>query len=253
MREREPLVATALIMIILVVWWGGAFHVSPRFAGSLSGGVLGVGGTLLMLVPLAAYIVVKRVQFIKRRVTRWMSMRTLLTVHIYTAICGSILVLLHTGHKFESLLGISLTALTLVVVFSGFVGRYLLRQIGDDVRRKRGLLSRLYEAYDAASERLTMEPERRGLIHPLRSALVRAFLTESPAIDAPGGMEVGSPLAVARLVGSIADVESAIKARETLKRWFSRWRRLHIVLATALFLLLGLHVWAGIHFGLRWF
>ena len=29
--------------------------------------------------------------------------------------------------------------------------------------------------------------------------------------------------AVARLVGSIADVESAIKARETLKRWFSRF------------------------------
>ncbi len=98
-----------------------------------------------------------------------------------------------------------------------------------------------------------MEPERRGLIHPLRSALLRAFLTESPATDAPGAMDVGSPVAVARLVGSIADVESAIKARETLKRWFSRWLRLHIVLAAGLYLLLVLHIWAGIHFGLRWF
>jgi hypothetical protein len=205
-----------------------------------------------MLGPLV-YLVIKRVKPIKTGVTRHVSMRTLLTWHIYAGLLGSLLVLLHTGHKFESVLGTSLTALTLIVVFSGFVGRYLLRQIGDDVRRKRGLLSRLYEAYDAASERFTMEPERRGLIHPLRSALLRAFLTESPATDAPGAMDVGSPLAVARLVDSIADVESAIKARETLKRWFSRWLRLHIVMAFALYLFLGLHVWAGIHFGLRWF
>ncbi len=61
-----------------------------------------------------------------------------------------------------------------------------MRQIGDDVREKRGLLSRLYEAYDAAAERLNLEPERRSLIHPLRSALLRMFLKESPAIDSLG-------------------------------------------------------------------
>ncbi len=252
MGEREPLVATALVMIILVVWGGGLFHISPRFVGSPLGGVLGVSGALLMLGPLV-YLVIKRVKPIKAAVTRHVSMRTLLAWHIYAGLLGSLLILLHTGHKFESVLGISLTALTLIVVFSGFGGRYLLRHIGDDVRRKRGLLSQLYEAYDAASERLTMEPDRRDLIHPLRSALLRAFLTESTATDVPGAMDVGSPVAVARLVGSIADVESAIEARETLKRWFSRWLRLHIVMAAALYLVLALHVWAGIHFGLRWF
>ena len=189
MGEREPLVATSLILIILVVWGGSVFHVSPRFAGSAWGGALGVSGALLMLGP-AVYSVIKRVKPIKAAVTRHAPMRTLLAWHIYTALLGCILVLLHTGHKFESVLGISLTALTLIVVFSGFVGRYLLRHIGDDVRRKRGLLSRLYEAYDAASERLTREPERRALIHPLRSAILRAFLTESPATDAPGAVDV---------------------------------------------------------------
>ncbi len=247
------LVATILVLIILVVvWGGGAYHVLPHFAGSPLGGVLGVSGALLMLGSLV-YLVVKRVKPIKTAVTLQVSMRTLLAWHIYAGLLGSLLALLHTGQKFESVLGTSLTALTLLVVFSGFVGRYLLRRIGDDVREKRGLLSRLYEAYDAASERLTMEPERRGLIHPLRSGLLRAFLTESTATDTPGAIDVASPVAVARLVGSIADVESAIEARETLKRWFSRWLRLHIALATGLFLLLGLHVWSGIHFGLRWF
>jgi len=205
-----------------------------------------------MLGPLL-YSVFKRIKPIKIAVTRHVSMRALLAWHTYAGLLGSLLVLLHTGDKFESVLGISLTALTLIVVFSGFVVRYLLRQIGDDVREKRGLLSELYEAYDAASERLTMEPERRALIHPLRSALLRAFLTEPTATDAPGAMDVGSPVVVARLVGAIADVESAIEARETLKRWFSRWLRVHIVSSAALYLLLALHIWASIHFGLRWF
>ncbi len=252
MGERERLVATALVLMILVVWGGSFFHVSPRFAGSPLGGALGVSGALLLLGPLV-YLIIKRVKLIKAAVTRHASMRTLLAWHIYAGLFGSLLALLHTGHKFESVLGILLTALTLIVVFSGFVGRYLLRQIGHDVRSKRGLLSRLYEVYDAVSERLAMEPQRRGLIHPLQSALFRAFLTESTASDAPDAMDVDSPVAVARLVGAIADVESAIEARETLKRWFLRWLRLHIVLAAALYLLLALHIWAGIHFGLRWF
>ncbi len=129
-----------------------------------------MSGALLMLGGLV-YSVIKRIKPIKAAVTRHVSMRTLRAWHVYTALLGSLLVLLHTGHKFESVLGISLTALTLSVVFSGFVGRYLLRQIGDDVRDKRGLLSRLYEAYDAGSEGLTMEPERRRVIHRVRIAL----------------------------------------------------------------------------------
>ncbi len=92
MRDREWRIVALLVLLMLTVWLGFLLHQSPRFAGSLSGGVLGVIGTILMLVPLAAYMVVKRVQIIKRRVTGWMSMRTLLTVHIYTALIGSILV-----------------------------------------------------------------------------------------------------------------------------------------------------------------
>ncbi len=50
MGEREPLVATTLVLIILVVvWGGGALHVLPHFAGSPLVGVLGVIGALLML------------------------------------------------------------------------------------------------------------------------------------------------------------------------------------------------------------
>ena len=74
-----------------------------------------------MLGPLV-YLVIKRVKPIKARVTRQVSIRTLLSWHIYAGLLGSLLVLLHTGHKFESVLGISLTTLTLIIVFSGSSG-----------------------------------------------------------------------------------------------------------------------------------
>jgi hypothetical protein len=56
-----------------------------------------------------------------------------------------------------------------------------------------------------------------------------------------------------RLAESMADLEYAIKTHETFKRWFSRWLKFHIVISVILYVLLALHVWSGIHFGLRWF
>src|SRR5690606_3633140 len=100
-------------------------HRSPRFPGSAIGGVLGVSGAVLMLIPLA-YLIVKRIKILNRWVTRFVSMRTLLTWHIYAGVLGPILVIFHSSHKFDSALGIALTVMTLIVVLSGFVGRYLL-------------------------------------------------------------------------------------------------------------------------------
>jgi hypothetical protein len=134
---------------------------------------------------------------------------------------------MHTGHKFNGVLAASLTGLTLAVVFSGVIGRYLQRQIGDDVRDKRKLLSHLYQEYDSVS--------------PSATADTHAGTTSMRAL-----------VSVVELVSSIADVESAITAREALKRWFTIWHRVHMTLAIGMYLLLVFHVWSGIHFGLRW-
>jgi hypothetical protein len=58
---------------------------------------------------------------------------------------------------------------------------------------------------------------------------------------------------VTRLAESVADLEYAVRTHELFKRWFSRALKLHIVLSLIFYVLLGLHVWAEIHFGLRWF
>lgn len=250
-KERDSAIMGGLTLLMLLLWLGFFVHRSPRFAGSLMGHSIGILGALLMLVPLL-YSGVKRIAFLKRAVSAVIPMRTLLAWHIYAGIVGPILVLLHTGHRFESPLGIALTSMTILVVLSGYVGRYLMRHIGAELRDKRRLLEEAERLYDQTREQLTRSGaaqaelrSRSGLWGRFRSA----FFVQSVPTDASAAVLV--PRA-ARLAESRADLEFAIRTHETFKTWFGRWLKFHIVISFALYALLGLHVWATVHFGLRW-
>lgn len=250
MKERDRLVATSLLVLLLLVWLGFLVHRAPRFAGSAWGGLLGVVGAALMLVPLL-YSAIKRIPPLKRVVTRRVRMRTWLAIHIYAGLLGPILVLLHTGHKFESPLGVALTAMTLVVVVSGFVGRYLMGGLSKELREKRAQLQGLEQEFDAISSRLQSRPEEQRAIQrwgPVRRLIARALLQE----DELGSPEVAA-LQVLQVAESISDLEHSVRTHEQIKRAFGTWLKFHIALSVVLYLLLALHVWAGIHFGLRWF
>jgi hypothetical protein len=252
MKERERLVVSGLVVLMLVLWLGFLVHRDPRFAGSLSGGVLGVSGALLMLIPLA-YLFAKRVRPLKKALTRHVSMRTLLTWHIYAGVLGPILALLHTGHKFESPLGTALTALMLLVVLSGFVGRYLMSQFSQTIREKKETLSQLEVAYRKTAGELAAHPEQASLLRPLVGSwprLAAGFLLRRSEAEQEA---LATPVRALRLAESIADLEYAIKTHEAFKRWFGEWLKFHIVISAALYVLLALHVWAGVYFGLRWF
>src|SRR6058998_545352 len=110
MHEREELLITSLVVLLLLLPLGGYVHRDPRFPGSLAGGVLGIAGAALMLIPLA-YLVVKRVSWLKTWVTRAVSMRSLLAIHMYAGVLGPLLGVLHSGHTFSSPLGLALTAM----------------------------------------------------------------------------------------------------------------------------------------------
>jgi hypothetical protein len=251
MSEREPLVVTGLSVLLLVLWLGFLVHTSSHFAGTFWGGALGVSGALLMLLSLA-YLLVKRIPLLKRWVTSRVSMSTLLTWHMYTGILGTLLGLLHTGHKFNSPLGIALTAAALLVVLSGYVGRYLMKQVSMGIREKKEVLTRLESAYRITAGEVAAHPEQTTILRPLAGiwsrVVVGLFMTASLEPE-----PLPAPVRALRLADAIADVEYAIKTHETFKRWFTAWFTVHIITAVLLYGLLGLHIWAGIHFGLRWF
>lgn len=252
MKEHDRLVATGLMVLMLVLGLGFLVHRSSRFAGSALGGALGVSGAVLMLVPLA-YMVTKRIPPLKRAVTRRVPMRTLLAWHVYAGIVGPILGLLHTGHKFDSPLGIALTAMMVIVVLSGFVGRYLMGQFSQTIREKKEMLTGLELAYRQTAGELAAHPNQVAIVSPLAgfwSRIAAGLLLARPAV---GQAMMSTPIRALRLSESMADLEYAIKTHEGFKRWFAGWLRFHIVISFVLYGLLALHTWAEIYFGLRWF
>jgi hypothetical protein len=73
----------------------------------------------MMLMTETLYSLRKR-----SRLARWGSMSSWLRFHIFTGLVGPYLVLLHTAWQVHGLAG-AVTALTVVVVFSGVLGRYI--------------------------------------------------------------------------------------------------------------------------------
>lgn len=225
MGDKERLGVGALVTTLALLVPGFVLHTAPRFAGSVVGSLLGIAAAVGMLL-LLSYSLAKHIPWLRRRI----GLGPLLSFHVYTGAVGAILGVLHTGHKFDSPLGIALVSSMLVVVLSGFVGRYYLVHIGGDVRDQQRELATLRAQYDLVASRPGAAPQG-GTASP------SAALQDIP---------------VQALVAAIADLEFAIGRRETLKRTFSRWVVLHIAAALVLYPLLALHVWSGIYYGLRW-
>ncbi len=223
MNDTEKLTVGALVSALALVVPGVLLHVAPRFPGSLAGSLTGIAGAVLFIL-LLAYSAVKRGAWVKAQVTKHASLGAILSFHVYAGVIGALLGIIHSGHKFYSPLGIGLVSSMLVVVFSGFVGRYYLVQLGTDLSEQQSMLAVLRTRYDALAGALAGTPA------PTAS-------TDAPL---PG------------LLGAIADLEYAIGAREVLKRTLSRWTVLHVGAAIVMYALLALHIWNGIYYGLRW-
>lgn len=92
-------------------------------ASELFGHGMGIVGFILMLMTETLYSLRKR-----SRSVRWGKMSTWLQMHIFMGLVGPYMVLLHTSWKFNGLAGVT-TLLTVVIVISGFIGRYIFTRI----------------------------------------------------------------------------------------------------------------------------
>ena len=243
--EREGIMVTSVLGLLLLAWLGFFVHRSPRFAGSGVGAMFGVAATLFMLVPLA-YPIAKRISSLNARITPHVSMKTLLDLHVYAGLLGPLLAIIHTGHKFDSWLGMALTAVMLLVVVSGFAVRYLLTFVAHEMKDKlallqtaRGDLDSAWGALENSAPDVTAHPTAPILAAGLAS-LGLGIRFRSPASE------------VTRIAESVADLEFSIRLNEFFKRWFGRSLKLHIVLSAVLYVLLALHIAAGVQYGLRW-
>jgi hypothetical protein len=84
---------------------------------------LGILGFILMLMTEILYSLRKR-----SHLARWGRMSDWLEFHVFTGLVGPYMVLLHTSWKFNGLAGV-ITLFTIVIVVSGFIGRYIYTRI----------------------------------------------------------------------------------------------------------------------------
>jgi hypothetical protein len=92
-------------------------------ASELFGHGIGILGFILMLMTETLYSLRKR-----SRSMRWGRMSSWLQFHIFTGIVGPYMALLHTSWKFNGIAGVT-TLFTVIIVVSGFVGRYIFTRI----------------------------------------------------------------------------------------------------------------------------
>ena len=119
-RNRELWYACAAITAVTAVYLGAyQLQGSLPAASGLVGHGIGVVGLVLMLTTQTLYSIRKLLTD-----ARWGNMASWLRFHIVTGLVGPYMVLLHTAMKFQGLAGLTML-LTVVVVVSGAVGRYI--------------------------------------------------------------------------------------------------------------------------------
>src|SRR5512142_654608 len=121
LRNNRELWAALIAILAITLAYAlvtGAQQGIPA-AGSLFGHAIGAAGFVLMLMTETLYTLRKR-----SRVARWGRMSSWLQFHIFTGIVGPYMVLLHSSWKFNGLAGV-LMLFTVVIVASGFFGRYI--------------------------------------------------------------------------------------------------------------------------------
>lgn len=249
MKENEKVLVGGLISLVAILVPGFLIHVSPRFPGSLEGGILGIAAAVLMLMTLL-YPLCKRVSWLRRHV----AMRLILLIHVFAGVIGGLAALLHTGHKMESPIGVAMIVLLLVTLISGFVGRYYMARVTADLRGQRETLSKLEGAYaGVAAELAASSPAASGELRDgvgLWPRWASFWLGHEPSVQQPA--DASQARRAVEVVEAIADTQYTISAQEALKRAFGLWMVVHIAATIGFFLLVGLHIWSSFYFGLRW-
>ena len=125
LRGNRELWLAFLAMIMITGLYGLVVVLTREIppASELFGHGIGIVGFVFMLMTETLYSLRKR-----SRSVRWGRMSNWLQFHIFTGLVGPYIVLLHTAWKFNGLAGVT-TLFTIVIVISGFIGRYIYTRI----------------------------------------------------------------------------------------------------------------------------
>jgi hypothetical protein len=125
LRGYKELWLAFLAMLLITGLYGAVYAATKEIppAYELFGHGIGIIGFILMLMTETLYSLRKRSRSVK-----WGKMSAWLQTHIFMGLVGPFMVLLHSAWKFNGLAGVSML-LTIIIVISGFIGRYIFTRI----------------------------------------------------------------------------------------------------------------------------
>lgn len=227
---------------------------------------LGILGTFLMVSTETLYSLRKRTPWL-----RWAGpVRYWLSAHIFMGIVGPFLVLLHSAFEFRGLAGITL-ALTLLVMASGFLGRYLytaiprslagvemsatdladaLQQLQGDIRQQAGQYPPAVQAFveaDAQRQRRVRGDLALVLLHGLDDwRYFTGLRRQLRGLEKTTGHELGE---IEQLMRQRRARERQLRMMQAARRLLSIWHTVHVPMGVALFTAVAIHVVATLYFG----
>ena len=233
-------------------------HPMLRPSGWL-GHSLGMAGLLMMTVPVV-YSVRKK----WKRLARLGQMRHWLNVHIFCGIFGPVLVTFHAAMKFNGLISVAYWSMVLVVL-SGFVGRYLYVRMPRTIRG----VEMGYEEIVGRASQLRGELAATGL----SASLLAPLMPDAAASDAGPLSALAEPLRQAGVrrrarrallrAGAahdlVRDAVSLSRERsfllrrlrhlERTRRLFAMWHVFHQPLVYLMFVIAVFHVSLAVYLG----
>lgn len=262
-RPYELELSLFFVIVLSGIYIAYDILATPK-GGHPFGHSLGIIGTLLMVLTETGYSLRKR--------TSWLNwagpVRYWLSLHIVTGIVGPFMVLMHTGLQFRGLAGVSFI-LTLIVVGSGFMGRYLYTALPRSISGVTTSRQALEREIRSVSQNITQfeaqKPERvQQLVaelsqrptgrNPLLTILGRSYyqwrfqrrlkreLKKMDQLVAEQKQQISQMLTRRR------DLQRQTEMLEAARRVMRIWHILHIPFGLTLFFSVALHIFATIYF-----
>ena len=252
--KRELWISLLTVILISVFYFTIVLRQGVPAASEFFGHSLGVIGFILMLSTETLYSLRKRA--IRRP---WGRLRSWLRFHIFSGIVGPYLVLLHTAWQFRGLAGVVLL-LTVIVVISGFIGRYIYTAVPrtadgmvleeQALRQEIALLAdELQELDPELPEGVALEsllPAGQGLfawVVDLRTYVARRRVRRSLTTRTIEALE--KMVVVQRRT---KDLRSSLDSLATARKLLAVWHTVHIPLGMALFVAAFVHIGAALYY-----
>jgi hypothetical protein len=267
MRHRSPeLLYAVAAMALIALGYGLAIaglDLDPA-AGGLLGHGLGIAGFILMLLTETLYSLRKR-----SRRARWGRTSSWLRFHIFTGLVGPFMVLLHAAWRYNGLAGVVML-LTVIVVASGFVGRYIYTavprtadgaefaaaeleaQIAAAEADLQRLLATSPDGARASLERLASLPQPAGsglLLMLKHTVLDWGYRLRSWREQRNLGTAARSQASeLNRLLARRRSLERQVSSLVAARRALVTWHTVHIPLGMALFTAALIHIAAALYY-----